>query len=357
MKFPRIPFKLPQKVTTALGKLVFKTRKLKPDICIIGGVVLGGAAIVVAVVDTWKGKDKITEDINAVKGCKEHLDKTKESNEEFKNTPVMNEMLVEGDKKSVRLAKKKLAVDLFKTYWKTVALSGASFVLIIYGKRQYRRQIIELGTMYATLLESYRQYRKRVVDEYGAEKDQEFAYGIKTIETIDAETGEVVKKTEPFLDKHMASPYARFLNEGEWDEENCRWIWHNSLYSNNKLILESNLRRIQSECNDILRANGWLDLNTVYRKLCLPMTEAGQHVGWVRGGIIDGDMGDDFVDFGVFDDYEGGKYQLPINKAFLDPYSNQRCPLLDFNVICIDGIWKNIYEYDNRSLISCEQRS
>lgn len=340
--FPRLPVRIPQKVTKALGKLAFKTRKIRPDICIIGGIILGGGAVVVAIADTWKNKDKIEQDAETIKQLKALDPAEGVSGQEVKH--------------DLTVAKKRMAADIFKTYWKTAALGGTSVILILSGKKLYKRQIVELSTMYASLLESYRRYRQNVINEYGAEKDQEFMYGLKTVDAIDSETGEVSKKTLLSNENQAGSIYARWLDEGKWDSENARWIWYNKLYTPNKLDLANRLICIQHECNDILTARGWLDLNTVYRKLSLPLTEEGQHVGWVRGGIINGVQGDDFVDFGVFPDYGNGRYQIPINREFLDPRSNQKCPLLDFNVICIDGIWDNIFEYDNASMVAYEKR-
>lgn len=337
MKFPMLPIKMPripQKVTRAIGKLALRTRKAKPDIFIIGGLLLGGSAVVVAVTDTWKNKDKIQNDISTIKQLKASEEPSSE--ELFK-------------------ARKQMAIDVFKTFWKSAALGTGSVIFIIHGRTLMRKQIAELSAMYAALLESYRRYRSRVIAEYGPEKDQEFFYGIKTIETIDAETGETIEKTLHDGGR-MASPYAVYLTEGDFDDVNCRWRWRNKLYDKDKRKMAANLLRIQSECNDILRMYGWLTLNTVKRKLSLPLTKAGQHVGWVRGGLANGIKGNDFVDFGIFPDYENGKYQLPINKKFLDPNSNQQYPLIDFNVICIDAIWDDFYEYDNCSDISYEER-
>ena len=343
MKFP-IQLRLPEKATRVLGKLIFKSKKVRPDICIIGGIILGTGAVVVGIVDTWKNKEEISNDINTIKQLKAGPEEaeTQEALEVRKNDISKN--------------RKKLAADLLKAYWKTAAMSGGSIILILSGRKLYRNQIIALSSMYASLLESYRRYRQNVIADVGAEKDQEYAYGVRTIEAIDAETGEIIKKTVVDEGRNI-SRYAKWLNEGVWDNKNHRWIWRNILYTPNKLELQARLNMIQNECNDILRRRGFMTLNQVYDKLSLPPTEEGQHVGWVRGGFVDGSAGDDFIDFGVFPNYCGGKYQLPVNRQFLDPRSNQACPLLDFNVICLDDIWNNIFEYDNRSMTAYEQRN
>lgn len=297
-----------------------------------------------AVVDTWKNKDKIQESIDIVETCKDYDPEAVERTEEENHAMMVT-------------AKKQLARDIFLTYWKSVALGGTSVILILHGKKLMKRHIIELSTMYASLLESYRKYRQNVIDEYGAEKDQEFMYGVKTVQSVDSETGEV---TEMVVSTGNAcgSPYSVWFDEGTWDHDKARWKWENKLFTPRKYELEARLRMIQSECNDMLRMKGWLTLNEVYYKLGIPPTEPGRHVGWVSGGILNGEKGNDFVDFGLFPDYCKGKYQKPVNKLFLDPTNkSQKAPLLDFNVICIDAIFDDIFEYDNRSSVAYEKRN
>lgn len=348
MNLPKI--RVPQKITRTIGKLALKTRKIKPDVCIIGGVILATGSVVVAVVDTWKNKETLESDISEIKQLKAYNPG---------NDPEAIEVSDKNTKWMLRQANKKLYSDILKTYWKTAVLTSGSIVLIFTGRKMMRKQIVELSAMYASLLESYRRYRQNVVAELGAEKDQEFAYGIKTIEVVDSETGEVSKKVIP-TETGMAgaSTYARWLNEGIWDSKEQCYLWQNILYTGNKLELQARLRLIQNELNDMLRMKGWLTLNQAYRKLGFPQTREGQHVGWVRGGILNGHKGDDFVDLAVFPNEKyGDKYQLPVNKLFLDPASNQHAPLLDFNVIPLDDIWNNIYEYDNDSMVAFAGRN
>lgn len=328
--------RLPAKVTQAAGKLLFKTAQRKPELCLVGGILLGGTMVVFAITDTWKNKETLQEDFNAVKAIK---------------------ALPEADdyKVKLQLANKKLYFDILKTYWKSMALGGGSLILLVGGQRMLRKQLVQLGTAYAALMESYKKYRENVVKEFGAEKDQEFMYGLEKVEAIDAETGETVTK---YVNNktNMHSRFARWYDEGVWDDENDRWVWKNPLYSGNKNSLAATLHNIQNTCNSRLTLKGWMTLNEVYNELGLPPTEDGQHFGWVKGGFMDGAAGDDFIDFGVFPDYANGALQLPVNKAFLDLNSNQRIPLLEFNVICLDAIWRDIFEYDNRSYTAYEER-
>lgn len=86
----------------------------------------------------------------------------------------------------------------------------------------------------------------------------------------------------------------------------------------------------QNRANDLLKTRGYLYLNTVYKMLDLPATEAGGILGWLYGS---------YVDFGIFDD---------CNKDFINGKSDTVS--LNFNV---DGdilkLWKekNLRPYNN----------
>ena len=83
----------------------------------------------------------------------------------------------------------------------------------------------------------------------------------------------------------------------------------------------------QKYANDLLKAQGYLFLNDVYKALGLEPTKAGQIVGWVYNP--DNPVGDNYVDFGIYDVSNERK------RAFVNGYEENI--LLDFNV---DGnIW------------------
>jgi len=347
MKFPTI--KLPQKTTRAIGKLAYKTVKAKPGICIVVGIVLGGAAIVLTGIDTYKNKERLVEDTDKIKKLKAPVDENSEA-----------ETLISEEEKKILLtsARKQLMFDFARTYWKELALSTGAVFFILHGKKLYKHQIAELGAMYGALMESYRRYRQNVINDIGAEKDQEYMYGLTKVEAVDSETGEVSESYIVNGDTELPSTYARYLNEGIFDHATGQWIWQNTLYDENRITMQKNLKWLQDDFNDILIRKGYLTLNEVYDKLGFPQTAEGQHVGWVSGGFVDGKPCDNFVDFGVFppDELHPYYHQLPINKAFMDLRTNQKYPLLDFNVVCIDSIWNDIFEYNNKSFLAYDKR-
>lgn len=345
--------KIPTAIKAPMGKLLFKTKKIRPEIRLGLTIALNAVAVAGTIIETWKGKDVIQNDISKVKEWKEYEpEKALAANP---NAIIISE---EERLKLLQNARIALFVDILKHSWKPGLCWIASIGLGIYNHKDLRKQLMTVSAMYAGLMADFKEYRARVRNDVGAEKEQEYAYGIKMVDAVDSETGEITKKPLPFSDmKTPGSKYARWLNAGIWDNDKNRWIWANPVYSANKLELQYRIRSIQDSCNDILRMQGWLTLNEVYKKLGLPQTEEGQHVGWVKGGFVDGHAGDDFVDFGVFPLANGDtRYQIPINTLFLDPESDQKYPLLDFNVICLDEIWNNIYEYDNNSYIVYDER-
>lgn len=107
--------------------------------------------------------------------------------------------------------------------------------------------------------------------------------------------------------KYSVSPYARWFNE------TC--LGWNNIPENNLMFL----RYQQNHANDMLKSRGYIFLNEVYDMLGIPRTKAGQVIGWVFDP--DNPVGDNYVDFGLFDTR---------NEDFVNGYINS--VLLDFNV-------------------------
>ena len=131
---------------------------------------------------------------------------------------------------------------------------------------------------------------------------------------VSTETFGDAKKTAVDDGLNAASDYARYFNEGcvGWTTD----AEYNLMF----------LRDQQRYANDMLRSRGYLFLNDVYKMLDIPLTKAGQIVGWVYDE--DQPIGDNFVDFGL---------GTEPNRDFVNGIEN--VALLDFNV---DG---NILDY------------
>lgn len=79
------------------------------------------------------------------------------------------------------------------------------------------------------------------------------------------------------------------------------------------------LRQVQSNMNNLLRAQGFVFLNDVYKALRIKLTSAGQVVGWIYDE--QNPIGDNFIDFGLMEEH---------NSDFINGLTTDA--LLDFNI-------------------------
>lgn len=320
MKFP---MRLPQSVTRLAGRIFLTMKKVSPEVCVVGGVILSGAAVVVAVKKTWDNKEKLSEDVKTISEIKANEEKTTEMDEPNGETvdviiPALSE---EEQKKELTKARIRFGKDICKTYWMPVVLFISSSGLIWGGRTLLRKELSAITAAYATLLDIHNKYRQRVVEEFGAEKDQEFEYGVKMEERVDAETGEVTQ-TAVVDNSRVISKYARWFDEGMYDSTTGQWLLRNYYWRRNPVDNQMKIKEVQDWANRQLHIYGHLFLNAVYKELGLPPTAEGQIVGW--------DLAKDphtVIDFRVFD----GAYQLPVNKNFFMTCKSPNA-LLDFNV-------------------------
>lgn len=332
----KLPIKLPQGLTRAFGKLWLKTRNASPEIFVVSGIVCGGAAIVLTAVQTWKGKETLEEDIAIIKrNTKNGAEKEKEEHPDW---PHPTE---EGRKKYLAKRSSILAKDIVKIYWLPITLGVSSAGLIWGGRTILRKELSALTAAYAALSESYNRYRQRVIDEYGAEKDEEFQYGYKLVDSVDSETGEVEKK--PLIDKDAnLSQYGFWFDEGQWDKDNNEWVWKNYQFDRSKLTNRMKIIGVENNFTHDLNTIGYVRLESV--ALCLgidPKTAYQWHnIGWIwqegRRNVID---------LGVLE----GPNQLEVNKGFMDDHCSQNVCLINPNVDGYIGfINDDIKKYDFR---------
>ena len=360
----KVPIKLPAKLTRAAGKLFLKLRNVSPEICVVCGIALGTAAVVTVGVKTWKHKEEMAEDISEIKKCnkpKEIEAPTEESNDteatdisekttEECDTPLVPDAIWTDEherKKAELVSIFKLGKDLVKVYWLPVAFGVASIVLIWGGRTILRRDLTAATALNALLADTIAKYRKKVIDEYGPEKDQEFMYGVKMVEGTDA-NGEKMQAAS-YEPKANISQYAFVFNEGEWNEELCEWFWKNYQWSRDKQINIRKIRDIQDYANNTLVIRGWVTLGEIAEKLGVIPNSYWYRVGWIWTKEKQA-RGENFIELGVLE----GKYQLPVNKLFMDPRHPQNFAVIEPNVDgCIDCVFDNPEKYDRR----CGKRS
>ena len=286
-----------------MHKLGFKVKQRSPEILVIGGAIGVVASAVMACKATLKVNEVLDE-------AKTQIDTV----HEVANDPNMSEKYTEEDKKKdLSIVYVQTGVKLVKLYGPSVVLGVASLACILTSHKILRKRNVALAAAYATVDRSFKEYRGRVVERFGEELDRELKYNIKAKQVEEKVVNEdgtetVVTKTVNAVDPTQYSEYARFFDDG------CIGWEKNPEYN---LMF---VRQVQNWANERLKSRGYLFLNEVYEMFGFPMTEAGQVVGWV----YDKEIGDGFVDFGVYDLYN--------EKARDFVNGRERVILLDFNV-------------------------
>lgn len=275
-----------EKVSRSFHKVGFKFKKHSPEILVVTGVVGIVASTVMACKATTKVNDIVDE-------AKETIDKIHESVGKGLHTS-------DGEEYTEEVANKDLAIVYVQTGWKFVKLYGpavalgvASIGCMIGSNRILRKRNVALAAAFKAVDTSFKDYRKRVIDRFGKDLDRELRFGVKAKQVeervIDENGNETtVTKTVEVVDPNTAHS----LYSVVWCEGSNGWTKNAEL---NKVFLIQQ----QNWANDKLRLNGILTLNEVYDMLGAPRTAYGQIAGWVY--TEDGTIGDNFVDFGIFD--------------------------------------------------------
>jgi hypothetical protein len=195
-------------------------------------------------------------------------------------------------------------VKVAKLYAPTVIVGVISIGCLTGAHVVLNRRNVALTAAYAGLERAYNGYRDRVREEFGEERELALHHGTTTERTTVQGTNGP-KTVEKKVVDGTRSMYARFF-----DELNKNW---NRQPEYNLVFL----RCQQQYATDMLRSRGHVFLNEVYDMLGMDRSKAGAVVGWVIG------EGDDYVDFGLYEDRPGMRDFVNGREASV---------LLDFNV-------------------------
>ena len=304
---------LVNKITRTFHKVGFKLKKHSPEILVVAGVIGTVTSAVMACKATLKVNDVI--------------DESKETIEDIHYCVGKGLKTADGEEYTQEVANKELTIVYIQTGWKFAKLYGPAVLLgvasigCMVGSNQIlRKRTIALGAAFTAMDRSFKEYRGRVIERFGKDLDRELRFNTKAKqieETVVDENGKetTVTKTVEIVDPNVAhSIYSVVFCEG-----NTGWTKNAEL---NKVFLLQQ----QNYANDKLRLNGVLTLNEVYDMIGAPRTAYGQLAGWVY--TEDSSVGDNFVDFGIFD----------INSEKKCDFINgiERSIILDFN--CIGNI-------------------
>lgn len=300
-------------LSRSFHKVGFKFKKHSPEILVVTGIV----GIVTSTVMACKATTKVNDIVNE---AKETVDKIHESVDKGLHTSDGEEYTEEVAKKDLTIVYAQTGLKFVKLYGPSVALGIASIVCMLGSNHILRKRNLALAAALTNVATSFKEYRGRLVDRFGKDVDRELRFGIKAKEVeetvVDKDGNETtVTKTVEVVDPNTAhSLYSIVFCEG-----NTGWTRNAEL---NKVFLIQQ----QNWANDKLKMNGVLTLNEVYDMVGAPRTAYGQIAGWVW--TEDGTIGDNFVDFGLFD----------VNNEKACDFINgrEKSIILDFN--CIGNI-------------------
>ena len=287
----------------SLYKTGFKIKKHSPEILVVAGV----AGVVTSTVMACKATTKAGDILE------EHNDQMEKINTVVEMPEV--DYTEEDRKKDTVIVYTQTAIKFAKLYGPSIALGALSIGCIVYSNNILRKRNVALAAAYATVDKGFKEYRERVIERFGKELDHELRYNIKAQEFEKIEVDEkgkekTVKETVNVADPNLYSDYARFFDDGcnGWSKDP----------EQNLCFLKCQ----QTYANQLLQTRGYLFLNEVYKMLGIPVTKAGQCVGWIYDEK--NPIGDNFVDFGLYDQNK------PVVRDFVNGY--ERTILLDFNV-------------------------
>lgn len=218
-------------------------------------------------------------------------------------------------KKDTAIIYARSAGKVGRLYAPSIILGAASIACLTKSHNILQERNLALAAAYTAVDEAFKAYRERVVEKYGEEEDRNLRYETEVVTGYDPETDKPIEETI-LAESNGKSMYARWFDDqsSNWSEE----PYYNFAF----------LRSAQNWFNDMLRSRGHVFLNEVYDHLDIPRTRPGSVVGWIIN-----DNGDNFVDFGIFEDEEK-------TRGFVN--GREGSILLDFNV---DGvIWDKIDE-------------
>lgn len=291
---------IPRAVVDKFGRQILHVQKASPQIMFVAGVV----GIVGAGVMACRSTLKVSEVLERAEKRAATVEIEKKSGEYAENEKQYARDLLK--------IRGELFLNFAKLYALPIGLGVVSIGLITGSHVVLNRRNASLTAAYAAVDQAFQQYRERVQADAGKDKDDEYRYGSVTVkEVVKGDDGKN-KTVTTVRAAGEPSQYARLFSEGleNW-EPNAEF---------NMIFLRSQ----QNFLNQMLVAKGHVFLNEVYDALGLDRSQAGQMVGWLYGNP----NGDNFIDFGLFD--EEGNERI---RDFVNLKENS--VLLDFNV---DGV-------------------
>lgn len=306
--------KLGDKVTRIGGRVGAKIKKASPELLIVGGVacVIGGT--VLACKATKKLDDILEESENTIS----QINNSRELEDEANDADQLEALI----KREVTKEKVMTVGKIIAVYAPAAALitSGVGMIFTSHGIMKQRQATILAA--YNAVDAAFRKYRDRVLaEENGKERDFYYMTG-KTRKQLEEELN------DDSIDSMIDDVNNRAYQMAALDHplgmytfifsRNTSQFWDSHGFSNLTL-----LRQTEQWATDQIRINGYVFLNDVLRRLGMQEVPHGQLAGWMKG------FGDEYVDFGLVDDYR---------TADMDIDTMKKPIVLEMN--CCGSIWE-----------------
>lgn len=231
-------------VVQKLGAIIIKN---SPKILTIAGVVGVGVGVGIACKDTLAGVDEI------------------------------NQAKVDICEKDYIPAAKRMA----KVYWPSFVVIGGSLFMIIGGHYILAKRYAGLVVAYESLNKSYKNYRSYIKKNYGDGADFEARHHEDKIGYFDDSV--TIESEDIFIPDRDLSDFAVFFGKD----------YSEVLVSDDPEEALNVLKSQEEWANAVFEEQGYIFLQDVYNSLGIDKF-APDGVGWCKG------IGDDFVDFGIY---------------------------------------------------------
>lgn len=294
---------IPNAVSTRFGRQLLHLQKASPQLMFGVGVV----GVVGATVLACRATMKLSETLEPLEKLKNRSEEVHAEYTEALEEGIAHEYDDKAYAKDQMVLRVKTILAVTKLYAPAAGLMMLSVGLLTGSHITLNKRNASLTAAYATVDQAFEKYRNRVREQYGEEQDREFRHGVREVtETVEGKDGK--QKTVTHKRAEGPSLYAKFF------DQLCKDWQNNPEY--NRIFLQAQ----QGYFNQLLQSRGHVFLNEVYQALGIEHTSAGAVVGWVLGG-----PGDDYIDFGIFDDLTNPRVRDFVN-------GDEASILLDFNV-------------------------
>lgn len=301
-------------MTRAFHKTGLKFKKHSPEIMVVAGVVGVVASTVMACKATTKVNFVLEETKRKVEIVHEGIEAGEVMSLDEENKEIMVPYSEEDGNKDLAYVYMHSGLKLAKLYAPAVAVGTLSIASILVGHRILHKRNIALAAAFTAVDKSFKEYRGRVLDRFGEAVDRELRYNIKAKEVVETVVDEEGNEKTMTSVVEVADPgYSEYT---KCFDETCMG-WQRDAERNMFF-----LKQQQNWANDKLKSQGYLFLNDVLKSLGIPVTKAGQVVGWIYDEK--NPIGDNRVDFGIFN------LNSEASRNFVNGY--EKSIWLDFNV-------------------------